>query len=67
MNPNPKPITLAEIHSAYASKPFQKKPVAAVAAEAKAKTYTKSTHFDRDPTHSGNAPEKPDAKRGGRK
>lgn len=64
MNPNPKPITLAEIHSAYASKPFQKKPVAA---EAKVKTYAKSTHFDRDPNHSGAAPEKPDAKRGGRK
>jgi hypothetical protein len=64
MNPNPKPITLAEIHSAYASKPSPKK---SVPAEAKAKTYAKSTHFDRDPTHSGNAPEKPDAKRGGRR
>lgn len=64
MNPAPKPITLAEIHSAYESKPSQKKPVLA---EAKAKTYAKSTHFDRDPNHSGSAPEKPTPKRNGQK
>lgn len=65
MNPAPKAITLAEIHSAYASKPFKKE----TPPEEQTKHYAKSGHFDRDPNHSGNAPEKPQTqpKRGGRR
>jgi len=62
MNQPPKDISLADIHSAYASKPLDKKkaPVGE-----KVKSYTKSNHYDRDPNHSGEAPIKPDVKRPG--
>lgn len=63
MNPTPKAITLAEIHSAYASKPFKKE----VPSEETTKQYTKSGHFDRDPNHPGTAPEKPQTKPGSRR
>lgn len=64
MNQPPKDISLAEIHSAYASKPLDKKK--AQAGE-KVKTYAKSSHYDRDPNHTGEAPVKQDIRRPGSK
>ncbi|MGO4703265.1 hypothetical protein [Dyella sp. 2RAB6] len=62
MNQPPKDISLAEIHSAYASKPLDKKKTPT---GEKTKTYAKSSHYDRDPSHTGEAPAKPDVKRPG--
>lgn len=62
MNQPPKDISLADIHSAYASKPAEKKKTQV---GEKVKSYTKSNHYDRDPNHTGEAPAKPEAKRPG--
>lgn len=58
-----KPLSLADIHSTYASSPAVKpKAKAAEAATTTATAnYRRSDHFKRDPGHPGMQPEKPDS------
>ena len=58
-----KPLSLADVHSVYASSPVLKPTArrAEVASTPPAPaSYTRSDHFKRDPGHSGMQPDKPD-------
>jgi hypothetical protein len=52
MNETPKPLTAAHIHSIYAGKKVS-------SAVDEAKEFQSTKRFERDPSHSGQAPEHP--------
>jgi len=70
MSQPPKPLTVAEIHSVYATTPSKKSPPGEsriAQGENPASKYIKSSHFKRDPNHGGKAPDKADLMRGPRR
>ncbi|HEU4670083.1 MAG TPA: hypothetical protein VFR91_05225 [Dyella sp.] len=58
-----KPLSLADVHSVYASTPVAKPKAkrAAPAAAPTAASYTRSDHFKRDPGHPGMQPDRPES------
>lgn len=62
MKPPVKPLSLADVHSVYASAPVAKPKGkrSAVATAPTATSYTRSDHFKRDPGHPGMQPDKPE-------